>query len=77
MPTYSKIPQKEKAKGAITSGRFAVFGRLLSVGPAFTKLQSIKKAFPAHGYITIVGKRYYYCLYGLVDDPDIYAKKSK
>lgn len=40
MPTYSKIPKSEKAKGAIASGQFAVFGDLLSVGSAVKKLQA-------------------------------------
>lgn len=75
MPTYAKIPQSEKAKGAVASGSFAVFGGIMSVGAAFTALQKIKTAIPAHGYITVAGKRFYYCRYGFLDDPEIYSKK--
>ncbi len=71
----AKIPPEEKKKGAIASGRFAVFGSLLTVGPAMVELDrmfSTKRGLPAHGHVTIKGKRFYYCLYGFVDDPDIY-----
>ena len=76
MPTYSKIPAKEKAKGAVANGGIAVFGGMLSVGPAMVKLQKAdaSKGIPAYGYITIEGKRWYYCRYGFLDDPDIYSK---
>jgi len=75
MPTFAKIPQKEKAKGAIASGSFAVFGSLLSVGAAITKLQSFTKTIPAHCFITIDQKRFYYCKYGLLEDQAVYSKK--
>jgi hypothetical protein len=74
MPTHAKIPKKIKKIGATASGGFVVFGGMLSVGPAMVKLQSFKKAIPAHGHLTIKGRKYWYCRYGLVDDPDIYAK---
>ena len=78
MPTFSKIPLEEKAKGAIINGRIAVFGSLLKVGPAMAKLQTAdeKKGIPAYGYITLAGNRFYYCRYGFLDDPDIYKTEK-
>ena len=77
MPTFQKIPKKVKAKGCVASGRYCVFAGLMQAGNAFTALAKAEKrgAIPMVGYITVKGKRYYYCLYGLVDDPDIYAKR--
>lgn len=79
MPTFSKIPLEEKAKGAIVNGGIAVFGSLLKVGPAMVKLQTAdeKKGIPAYGYITITGIRFYYCRYGFLNDPDIYKSQKK
>lgn len=50
---------------------------LLEAGKVFTILEKEqeKKSIPAVGYITIEGKKYYYCAYGLFDDPDIYSEK--
>lgn len=77
MATFAKIPLLEKKKGAIASGHFAVFGSLMKVGSAMVKLETeyeSKKGVPAHGYVTIKGVRFYYCMYGFIDDPDIYEK---
>lgn len=70
----SKIPLKLKNGLNVGSGRFVVFKGLLSAGPAFIALQKKKKVFP-YGYITVKKERYYYCLYGLIDEDYIWAKK--
>jgi|GEM_PF-2599498 len=75
MPKYCKIPHFLKGE-AIASGHYCVFGNLLEVGPAFIALVKKDKAtgIPAHGIIQVKGKKYYYCRYGFVSDPDIYTK---
>jgi hypothetical protein len=80
MATYSKIPQDVKAIGAIASGHYAVFCGLMKAGEVFVKLQKDEdkgKSVPLVGYVTIKGKKIYYCRYGLVDDPSIYKGASK
>lgn len=33
------------------------------------------KGLAAMGRVTVAGKKYYYCLYGFLYDPDIYSTK--
>jgi len=75
MPTFKKIPKKIKAIGSIASGRYCVFAGLMNAGKVFTALEKAHKkgAIPMVGYVTVKGEKFFYCLYGLVDDPDIYA----
>lgn len=77
MPTFQKIPKKVKEKGCIALGRYCVFAGFLEAGKVVLAIQKAEKrgAIPAVGYITIKGKKYYYCLYGLLNDPDIYSSK--
>ncbi|MGZ3999593.1 MAG: hypothetical protein ACXVIY_03145 [Mucilaginibacter sp.] len=69
--------------GAIASGHYAVFAKgPLQASPAFVALHKadVSTGIPAYGKITVKGKVFYYCRYGFVNDPDIYAKaqgKSK
>ena len=76
MPTFKKIPQKVKDTGCIGIDRYAVFCKgLLKASSVVDKLSKAeKKGIPAVGYVTIKGEKIYYCRYGFVDDPDIYAK---
>lgn len=77
MPTFKKIPKKIKDKGCVASGRFCVFAGLLQAGNAFVALEKADKkgsSIPVVGFITVKGKRYYYCLSGFINDPDIYSK---
>lgn len=76
MPTFQKIPVPVKEKGCIASGRYCVFASLMEAGDVFLALEQAEQhgAIPVVGYVTIKGKRYHYCLYGLVDNPDVYAK---
>lgn len=76
MPTFKKIPQKIRATGSIASGKYCVFTNLLNSGKVFTALLKAEKKgnIPMVGYIMLNGIKFYYCLYGLVNDPDIYAK---
>lgn len=79
MPTYSKIPQNIKKLHTTASGRYVVFtkGGLLEAGEVFVRLEEAekRKTIPLVGYVTIKGKKYYYCAYGLFNDPDIYTKE--
>ena len=75
MPTASKIPKEIKKLHSTASGRFVVFtkGGLLEAGKVFVRLEkAAKKGVPPVGYLTIKGKKYYYCAYGLFNDPSIY-----
>lgn len=77
MATYKKIPADVKAKGCICTGHFAVFCKgLLKASAVAAKLYKADKkrgGIPVVGYITHNKERVYYCRYGFVDDPDIYA----
>lgn len=76
MPTYSKIPKKDREIGAIAINQYAVFcHRIFKAGEVVKKLQKAKKkGMPACGYVSIKGVKIYYCRYGFVNDEDIYAK---
>ena len=75
MPVFKKIPQPVKAMGAVAGGRYAVFCvGLLKASAIIDRLQKADRrgGIPAHGYVTYKKERVYYCLYGFVDDPNIY-----
>jgi hypothetical protein len=80
MPTYSKIPANVKAIGAIAIGRYAIFCKgLLKASDVGSKLNKAdkNKGIPAVGYISHKGEKIYYCRYGFVNDPDIYANEKQ
>ena len=76
MPTASKIPKEIRQLHSTASGRFVVFtkGGILEAGNVFVKLvkAAAKQGVPPVGYLTIKGKKYYYCAYGLFNDSSIY-----
>ena len=77
MPTYKKIPKDAKAIGAIAIGQYAIFCKgLFKAGMLYNKLIAAdkKRSIPAVGYISYKGEKVYYCRYGFVNDPDVYAK---
>lgn len=75
MATFKKIPKQIKAIGSVASGKYCVFAGIMEVGKVLKALEKAEKKgkLPMVGYQTVQGKKYYYCLYGLVNDPDIYA----
>lgn len=76
MPTYKKIPPAVKEIGAVGITKWAVFCRgLLKAALVVDKLEKAEKrgGVPIVGYLQMDGERIYYCRYGFVDDPDIYA----
>lgn len=76
MPTFKKIPKKVKEKGCIASGRYCIFTGLMQYGKVNAVLSKAERrgSIPNVGYVVVKGKRYYYCLYGSLANPDIYAK---
>lgn len=77
MPTFKKIPKDVKAIGAIGCGPYAIFCKgLLKASDVANRLQKAEKrnGIPVVGYVSLKGEKIYYCRYGFVDDPDVYAK---
>lgn len=77
MPTASKIPQEAKKIGAVAIGRYAIFCEgMLVAAEIHDKLAAAdtKHGMPAVGYISVKGKKIYYCRYAFVNDNDIYKK---
>lgn len=73
MPTFKKIPKKYKKVSGVAIGGFFIFANvgILTASGIATRLS--KKGIPAYGRLTYKGKKYYYCRYGLTDDPDIFT----
>jgi len=76
MPTFKKIPKEIRVIGAVAIGRYAIFCKgVLKASTIATKLDKAEKnGIPAVGYVTMKGEKIYYCRYGLINDPDVYAK---
>ena len=80
MPSFCKIPQEVKKTGCVAIGHYAVFCKsAVTAAQVATVIRKhdLEKGIPAVGFLTIKGKKFYYCRYGFVNDPDIYAKPIK
>jgi hypothetical protein len=74
MPTYAKIPKKIDKTQTVAIGSWVIFVKSLSEASAVAIALSRYDSAPLVGHITLKGKKYYYCRYGFLNDPDIYSK---
>lgn len=76
----TRIPQHLKdSPDKIAIGAFCVFaGSLLTAGAIVEKLykKEGKHGLPACGFMHYKGKKYWWCRYGFVNDPDIYGGRN-